>query len=133
MVMQLIPYSIKNEQRDVQNDFFANVSASQEVIDLVHAACYDCHSHEAKKPWYAHIAPVKFWINKHVRGARQNLDFSNWKQLSASKKSNSMAECAETIGDGRMPLKSYTWMHAEAKLTDAQRQKLISFFEGLSQ
>ena len=132
VLIQLIPYSIKNEAVDPKNDFFANVEADQATIDLVHAACYDCHSQEAKKPWYAYVAPVKFWVNLHVRGARQHLDFSNWAQLDAKKKAHKMEECGEMIGKGEMPLSSYRLMHAEAKLTDAQRKKLIAFFEGLS-
>jgi hypothetical protein len=30
-----------------------------------------------------------------------------------------------------MPLKSFTWTHPEAKLTDEQKGQLISFFKNL--
>jgi hypothetical protein len=131
VLIQFIPYGITNEAHDAENDFFAHVSADPAMVDLVHAACYDCHSQEAKKPWYAYVAPVKFWVNLHVRGARQHVDFSNWGQLSADKKSHKMDECAEMVGNGEMPLKSYTLMHSEARLSDDQRQELIAFFERL--
>jgi hypothetical protein len=33
------------------------------------------------------------------------------------------------IEEGEMPINSYTWMHPEAKLTDAQKQLLIDWFK----
>lgn len=30
-----------------------------------------------------------------------------------------------------MPLNSYTWTHADARLTDEQREQLTTFFNGL--
>ena len=34
---------------------------------------------------------------------------------------------AEEVEHGEMPLKSYLWIHDEARLTDGQRQSLISW------
>jgi len=35
------------------------------------------------------------------------------------------------VEEGEMPLNSYTIMHGEAKLTDAQRLQLVEFFKAL--
>ncbi|MCZ8286389.1 MAG: heme-binding domain-containing protein [Bacteroidia bacterium] len=42
-----------------------------------------------------------------------------------------MEECIEMIEEGEMPLASYTWMHQGAKLTDAQKLKLVEFFRAV--
>ncbi|MGZ3903720.1 MAG: heme-binding domain-containing protein, partial [Bacteroidia bacterium] len=34
---------------------------------------------------------------------------------------------AEQVKEGEMPMDSYTWMHSEAKLTDAEKQTLITW------
>ena len=36
-----------------------------------------------------------------------------------------MEEIAEKVKEGEMPLKSYTWMHKDAKLTEAEKKELI--------
>jgi hypothetical protein len=35
------------------------------------------------------------------------------------------------VKEAEMPLNSYTWTHADARLSDSQRQQLIAFFNGL--
>ena len=40
-------------------------------------------------------------------------------------------EMAEEVGEGHMPLNSFTWMHPEARLTDEQRDNLVGWFEAL--
>ncbi len=129
VVIQFIPYGIKNEERDPQTDFFTVEQADEATIDLIRAACYDCHSQEARKPWYAYVAPVKFWVNKHVRGARMHIDFSDWKSYEANDRRHIIEECVEMIKEEEMPLNSYTWMHPEAQLTEEQRIELIQFFK----
>ncbi len=37
-----------------------------------------------------------------------------------------MEEIAEQLKENEMPLDSYTWMHKEAKLTEAEKTKLIN-------
>ena len=131
IVIQFIPYSIKNEERDAAADFFTVESVNPSMSSLVRSACYDCHSQEARKPWYANVAPVKFWVNLHVRGGRQHMDFSKWGALTAKKKSHILEECIEKVKSKEMPLNSYTLMHKEAQLTDDQRTQLVAFFDGL--
>jgi hypothetical protein len=38
-----------------------------------------------------------------------------------------MEELEEQVQDNHMPLKSYTWIHKDAILTDAEKSKLISW------
>ena len=131
VVIQFIPYSIKNEERDPAADLFTVESASPAITSLLKSACYDCHSQEASKPWYAYVAPVKFWVNLHTRGGRQHMDFSKWGTLSAEKRNHKLEECIEMIQDKKMPLNSYAWMHKEAQLSEDQRTQLVAFFNGL--
>ena len=131
--MQFIPYHIKNEPVDEKQDIFANVSASPEVIDIMHAACYDCHSQKAVTPWYGYVAPIKFWLNKHVRGARMHVNFSQWSTYDQPARNHMLEECVEQMEMEEMPLASYTLLHPEAKLSSDQRKQLIAFFEGVQE
>ncbi len=128
LLIQFIPYNIKNNLDNPQADFFNHEKANSEVQTIVRAACYDCHSQETKTPWYGKIAPVKFWLNRHVRGGRMNLDFSKWSELSPRDRTHTIEEIIEEIEIHDMPLASYLWLHPEARLTAADRQKLINYF-----
>lgn len=42
-----------------------------------------------------------------------------------------MEEIAEMVKEGEMPLDSYIWMHKDAKLTEAEKNKLISWADAI--
>jgi hypothetical protein len=78
---------------------------------LAERACFDCHSHQTRWPWYASVPLVGWWLQDHVDEGRAHLNFSTW-----SKPGREADEAAETIEEGEMPLASYLWLHGEAKL-----------------
>ena len=94
---------------------------------ILKAACMDCHSHETVWPWYARVAPVKFLLANHVNEGRRGLNFSTWGQRTPDRQDRKLEEIVEMVESGEMPEGSYTWMHAEARLTDAQRQVLVEW------
>jgi hypothetical protein len=47
----------------------------------------------------------------------------------AKKAAHKLEEGFEVIENGEMPMDSYTWMHPEAKLTDAEKKVLINWFK----
>jgi hypothetical protein len=42
-----------------------------------------------------------------------------------------MEEVIEQVKEGEMPLKSYTWIHKDAILTDAEKNTLINWADGI--
>ena len=93
--------------------------------------CYDCHSSNSNYPWYSYITPVNFWQQDHISDAREELNFSDWGTYSAKRIDKKLKEIKQEVSEGEMPLPSYTWIHADARLSDAQRKELVAFFEGL--
>ena len=116
---------------DESQDFIASVNPPAEVAQLLKSACYDCHSWKTKYPWYDRIAPVSYWLSSHVNEGREELNFSLWGSYSPKRADHKLEESMELVEEGEMPLKSYTWTHAEARLNDAQRMQLIQFFQSL--
>jgi len=117
---------------DPQNDFIAITQPNDsEVTTLLKAACYDCHSSQPSYPWYTNIAPVSWWIKHHIDEGQHELNFSDWGSYSEKRKNHKLEECIEMVEEGEMPMASYTWMHEEAKLTDAQKLKLVEFFRAV--
>jgi hypothetical protein len=112
-----------------QTDFIAVTQTNPEVATILKNACYDCHSNQPTYPWYTSIAPVSWWIKNHINEGSKHLNFSIWQTYTVKRKDHKLEECVEMIEEGEMPMNSYTWMHPEAKLTDAQKQLLIDWFK----
>lgn len=116
---------------DAEKDFISLTSANVEVTNTLKIACYDCHSNQPTYPWYTNIAPFSWWVKHHTDEGSHHLNFSEWGTYSEKHRNHKLEECVEMIEEGEMPLESYTWMHKEAKLTDAQKLQLVEFFKGL--
>lgn len=107
--------------------FITETNPPEDVKLILKSTCYDCHSNNTSYPWYNNIAPVSYWLADHVKQGKDELNFSVWGSYSAKKKDHKLEEVVEVIEEGEMPLKEYTWTHAEAKLTDAQKQAIIKW------
>jgi len=131
IVMQAFRIDKTTKAVEVSNDFISVTGANAEVSQLLKTACYDCHSNQPIYPWYTNIAPVSWWVKHHINEGSHHLNFSEWKTYSDKRKNHKMEECIEMVEEGEMPMASYTWMHGEAKLTDAQRLVLVEWFKGI--
>ncbi len=107
--------------------FIQETNPSDEVMVVLKSACFDCHSNSTNYPWYAEIAPVSYWIDEHIEHGKEELNFSNWAEYSVKRKDHKMEELIEEVKKKHMPLDSYTWIHSDANLTDAQITAVTSW------
>lgn len=118
----------KNEYTSIPDtDFIVTEKPPQQIATVLKESCYDCHSNNTKYPWYNRITPVNFWLKGHVKGAKEELNFSEWEHYSAKKKAHKLDEVIEVLENNEMPLSSYTLLHSEAKLTTDESQALINW------
>ena len=101
-----------------------------DLMNILHKACYDCHSYETKYPWYAGIAPVSFFLNNHIEEGREHLNFSEWNTYPIKDQQHIAEEIVEVVKEKEMPMLSYWLVHWDAKLTDAERAVITSYFGG---
>ncbi len=112
---------------DPADDLCAALQPPEAVAALLRAACYDCHSYQTQYPWYAEVAPVSWWLAHHVDEGREHVNFSVYGTMPPRDRAEMLEECSEEVLDGHMPLRSYTWMHAKARLSAAQRRTLADW------
>ncbi len=118
----------KNQSPEIQSNAIAKVHpVPQEVADILKVACNDCHSNNTVYPWYNNIQPVAWWLNNHVNEGKQELNFDEFATYPPKKAHRKMDELIEQVKEGEMPLSSYTWVHTNAKLSDAQRATLTQW------
>ncbi len=113
----------KNYSKPTGDDFIKQMTDIPESITVnLRSACYDCHSNQTKYPFYAKVAPISWFINKHVVGGKEKLNFSEWGTLSRREKISVLVDICDALTDGSMPLNGYIKLHKEADLSDEQKK-----------
>ncbi|NCU03497.1 MAG: heme-binding domain-containing protein [Chitinophagaceae bacterium] len=124
---------IRPKQNIAAGPFPADVSTkfaiNDNVASILKTACYDCHSNNTTYPWYANVQPVNWWLTDHVNEGKKELNFSEFAGYTAKRQRKKFNEIMDEVKEGKMPLKSYTWMHGNAKLTEAQKNALYKWCE----
>lgn len=116
VALQLVPYGRDHTNPPVVRDA---PWSSPEGRRLAVGACYDCHSNETRWPWYSHIAPMSWLVQRDVENGRRELNFSNWGG------DNDVDDLAEVVAEGSMPPRNYRLLHPDARLSDAEKAVLL--------
>lgn len=123
----------KNQSQDYSKDITTVYPVPEQVHTILKEACYDCHSNNTAYPWYNQIQPIAWWMQDHVNDGKKHLNFSEFAGYTPKKQAHKMEETHEMIEKGEMPLNSYTWTHAGARLTPEQTNTLITWAKDLQQ
>lgn len=122
----------KNLQAEPSSKSIATLyTIPADVKNLLDAGCNDCHSNNTKYPWYSNIQPVAWWLDDHIRDGKKELNLDSFAAYNLRRQYHKMEEVIEMVKEKEMPLESYTWIHKDAKLTDAQRALLTGWSEGI--
>jgi hypothetical protein len=113
----------------VKNDFLTITAPPPEIEKLFRAACYDCHSHETRWPWYSRVAPMSWQVVSDVNEGRDQLNLSDWPTDNLVRAAKKMENMSEQISYANMPMKKYTLIHRDARLTDNQRKQLEDWLD----
>jgi len=90
-------------------------------------ACGNCHSNHTDWPWYSQVAPVSWWIARHVHQGRERLDFSKWETYSPRQRREKLESICGLISTDRMPPRLYKSMHPEAKLAETEKKGVCAW------
>lgn len=130
-VMQFFRIDKTNPPVEMAQDFIEITKPPSEVVEILKASCYDCHSNESKYPWYSNVAPVSWWVKDHIDEGRDELNFSEWGTFTDKRKSKKIKEVLEEVEEEEMPLPPYLITHTDATLSPEQTQKLMDWFRYL--
>jgi hypothetical protein len=117
----------KNLSGDESNSIHNKFAVPADVEATLKVACNDCHSNKTVYPWYAEVQPVAWWLQNHVNDGNHHLNFSTLGAKPAWLQNHKMEEVQEMIEKGEMPLNSYTWVHRDAALSEAQKSAIIAW------
>jgi heme-binding protein len=131
IVIQFI-HPKKNKAGSNQPAYIGNVHyVPADVKVILEKACNDCHSNNTSYPWYSKIQPVHWWLNDHINNGKKHLNFDEYTNRNLRYQYHKLEEIPEEVKEGHMPLPSYTWIHKDAILTEAEKNTLIIWADGL--
>jgi hypothetical protein len=123
---------LKNTGIRDNNHLYNQVAVPEEIQKTFQNACADCHSNNTRYPWYNQIAPVSWMISNHVREGKKHLNISEWGKASKIDQVTFLDNICTEIKEGRMPVKSYTLIHKDARLTKNQVDEICAWADKLA-
>jgi hypothetical protein len=109
------------------NRLLAGAKVPPRVLAVIERSCRDCHSYATRYPLYSYVFPISRLIGDDVKRGREHLNFSQWSQYPVVRQERALSEIANQVQDGGMPLTIYTWMHRDAKLSEADVDAIFAW------
>ncbi len=134
IIIQFFPIDEnKAQDPDPADDFTTLYDVPPKIQESLKVSCYDCHSNNTTYLWYDKIQPVAWYIQSHIDEGKDELNFDEFGKYSAKRKGHKIEKIPEEVEEGKMPLTTYTFLHADARLTDAQREEMVNWFKELAE
>lgn len=108
------------------------ISAPREIVAILERSCYNCHSNKTTLKWYDKLAPLSWVVKKDVERAREVMNFSEWENISDEAHVGKMWAILNMVKAGKMPLKGYTLLHPEAKVSDTESEIIKNYVLSLT-
>ncbi len=132
VVIQFI-HPAKNANAEITAMDITKMYAVPDSVQLIlKKACNDCHSNNTVYPWYNNIQPVAWWLNNHIEEGKEELNLSEFGKRPLARQAKKLKKLAREVEEGEMPMDSYTWIHKDAKLTEAEKNMLMTWARTLS-
>jgi hypothetical protein len=119
----------KNLSSDSKNLILNHEQIPENVQQILKNACFDCHSDNTNYLWYHKISPVSWLVNKHVVEGKDELNFSEWGKSDDYDKIGDLEDIKQELEQKTMPIKQYTVMHKEARLSDDERDAVFAWID----
>jgi hypothetical protein len=102
-----------------------------DVDNILKKACNDCHSNNTRYPWYNNMQPVAWLLNHHVNAGKREFNFDEFSTYPLKKQNHKLEELVKEVKEGDMPLSSYTIIHTDARLSDAEKKLLTGWADSI--
>ncbi len=125
--IQFIPSSRNQSDSVPETDFMLVNDVAENIQNKLQVSCYDCHSNNTQYPWYNKVQPVAWFLEDHIKEGKAELNFNEWDSLSTRRKTSKLRSIIKQIENGEMPLDSYTFIHRDAKFSEAEAEEIINW------
>jgi Haem-binding domain len=126
IAIQVVRPARTNPASDPAKAITKRLAVPADVQAIFDRSCRNCHSHETVWPWYSNVAPISWDVINHVNDGRGSMNFSDW-PAGPEEAGDLLDSICDEVKKGHMPIPRYTWLHGEARLTDADRKRLCAW------
>ena len=98
-----------------------------EVRTILASKCADCHSTQTKSPFYGHLAPVSWLMERDINRGRQAMNFGLWDSYSADQQQTFAAKIVQETREHEMPLLQYRMIHWNSRVTGTEIRTLADW------
>jgi len=128
VLIQFYPRPEKNISSAQSSNSIEQLYPMQDsILQVLKAACYDCHSNNTNYPWYSNIQPIAWFLNRHIVEGKAELNFDEFGNYSSRRQQSKLKSIRSQIEKREMPLKSYKLLHKKASLTELERSTIINW------
>ncbi|MBS1527341.1 MAG: heme-binding domain-containing protein [Bacteroidetes bacterium] len=127
IVIQFIPGYENKSSQEPHNSISGVYEIPPNVKGILRRSCYDCHSDNTRYPWYMHIQPVRYLLDRHVRHGKEDLNFDEFGTYSERKRRNKLRAIGNSLTEGSMPLSSYLLVHRSARMSRQDTTAVLSW------
>jgi len=114
-------------EQDITGNFTKVYNVPKNVEIILRTSCYDCHSNNTYYPWYSYIQPARFFMERHIKEGKEELNFNEFGNYSKRRQNSKLKAISKEIKSNEMPLSSYTLIHKNAILTASQKKKVLDW------
>ena len=129
LVIQVIPVERNVSTVPPGQSFEETEKVPANVAAILKVSCYDCHSNNTRYPWYSVLQPGAWFMARHIKKGKEELNFDEFNNYSKSRKKAKIKSIISQIEKEEMPLKSYLLLHPDAGLTPNKKKVLLQFFQ----
>jgi len=127
IVIQFFPPERNMAPLDPKEDFLIVASPPGQIADMIKNSCYDCHSNQTVYPWYSRVAPVSFYLDRHIQKGKEDLNLSEYGSMDKADKIKVLNDFYEVVEAETMPLQSYSLIHGAARLSEEDKKEIMSW------
>jgi hypothetical protein len=129
--IQFIPTTRNQSEIVPVTDFISTYNPPKEVANIMRTSCYDCHSNNTAYPWYNKIQPVAMLLEDHIEHGKEEFNFSEFENYSDRRKKSKLKSFISQVEKDEMPLESYTLIHRSAKVSNAEKELVLTWVNQL--
>lgn len=129
--LQFIPTRSNQSSVVSSTDFVKTFKVPADVENILSVSCYNCHSNNTNYPWYSRVQPIGLLLESHINKGKEELNFNEFGNYSIRKQKSKLKAVINQVEKGEMPLKSYTFIHRDARLSKDEKKTLVNYFNSI--
>jgi hypothetical protein len=120
----------KNQGSPEQEHDLLRVSiVPDSLASILRYSCYDCHSNHTNYPWYSRLSPVSWYLDRHIREGKSDLNLSEYGLMDRAEKIGALSDIYDALEAGTMPLPSYLLIHRNARMNQDEMDALMDWVD----